>query len=890
MSLFVKLVKKVLTISISAVILTSATLSYGTENSKRFLFLYTTGSSIANTSNIFTSTDPSVLSVSDIKLFQKQEPFHLKEMTAPISLFSPSKTFHAKNKQYSSEEVMPITVLGDINHPGNFIIPSNASLYTLETVHRLLDIDRFNIQITVLRKGTNLPVTEDQLHHFKLTQNDIVILKKTEREVPLVTEASHNNSLASTTNKGNQSTEDIQPETQKSSVPSGPILTPGDILIINFPGEEGFNKPFPLNRRGNIKLPEVGDIDLQHTSPEIARLRITEALSSIYRNLDELEINLHEKRLLITVSGHIKKPGEINLPETADIQTAIQTAGGSQTNAQLDKLQIRRGELIIPVNYQQYLATGDPELLPALQSLDTLFIPAGLDTDNTSNPINDKNAIRILGQVTSPGAYPFREGITIIDALLHGGGTTPVSSIENIKVITGDKSVSFNLRSYLRNGNKTELPALSKGTTIFIPKQGSSVISDSSSVYALGEISKPGRYSLAPDTTVMDIIATAGGVSSNGDISRIRLIRAEGETKRFNLQAYSIGKGPKPAPLMAGDALFIPPKIKEQPTTIISAPDEKTIRIIGAINKPGIYEWTPDSTFINLIARAGGPAEKADITQITLLDTTTEPNFRQTFNLQSFLKQGGNSNALPKLKSGLTIMIPEQASDNSNNKQWVQLPKEHAIYIMGAVVSPGRYAFDRTMTFLDILSAASGPSQEADLTKVQIVHRNDTAPRVSNFNLSLYFDTGDETLLPIIAPGDSIFIPSRNRSWTQKPREETVRIMGAVTNGGRYEFSSDMTILDLLAEAGGPTKSAYIERIVVVNASGNEKMAVTFDLIDFMKNPDTRKLPVIREGDTIFIPDIEKSRWALFMDAVKDTLNIASLVTLVRTIYKGSAI
>lgn len=131
---------------------------------------------------------------------------------------------------------------------------------------------------------------------------------------------------------------------------------------------------------------------------------------------------------------------------------------------------------------------------------------------------------------------------------------------------------------------------------------------------------------------------------------------------------------------------------------------------------------------------------------------------------------------------------------------------------MGSVVAPGRYAFNDDMGFLDILSAAEGPSGEADMSRIRVVHRNEGAPKVSKLNLLRYFETGDESLLPKVKRGDTIFVASKSRKWVEKSPEDTVRIMGAVFKSGRYEFTNNMTILDLIAEAGGPKETAYIEK------------------------------------------------------------------------------
>ncbi len=185
--------------------------------------------------------------------------------------------------------------------------------------------------------------------------------------------------------------------------------------------------------------------------------------------------------------------------------------------------------------------------------------------------------------------------------------------------------------------------------------------------------------------------------------------------------------------------------------------------------------------------------------------------------------------------------LPESPIDNK--AKWVQLAKEDVIYIMGQVQIPGRYAFNKNMSFLDILSAANGPTQTADLRNVRVSHRGLPGSKVTQVNLAQYFATGDDKLLPRVKTGDVIFIPDRaNKEWFDDSKESTVRVLGAVARPGRYRFDNSMTLLDLLAEAGGPTSDAYQQKIVVVNLGCCREQARIFDLIQFAKTGDIRLL------------------------------------------------
>ena len=128
------------------------------------------------------------------------------------------------------------------------------------------------------------------------------------------------------------------------------------------------------------------------------------------------------------------------------------------------------------------------------------------------------------------------------------------------------------------------------------------------------------------------------------------------------------------------------------------------------------------------------------------------------------------------------------------------------------------------------------------------------------------------------------FVPDRNRNWLEESPGNTVRVLGSIGKPGRYRFTDGMSILDLLAEAGGPTKEALQEKIVVVNLSCCGNQARLFNLVDFAKSGDFSKLPVVRAGDTVYVPSVEQSDWKIFMDNVHDTISVLSIFALLKVL------
>jgi len=314
----------------------------------------------------------------------------------------------------------------------------------------------------------------------------------------------------------------------------------------------------------------------------------------------------------------------------------------------------------------------------------------------------------------------------------------------------------------------------------------------------------------------------------------------------------------------------------------LKVPPNRAVRVLGSVVRPGRIEWSDEMSLLDLLAHVGGPTQRADTNNIEIVipQRNGKPQVHN-FDLNAFIKNGQPDHALPVIKAGSTIMVQDLPQDPSDNKaQWVRQSAEKSIYIFGQVGAPGRYMFSNEMTFLDILSAADGPTDKADLRNIRINHRNNRTQAVSKLDLALYFETGDDSLLPHVQTGDTIYIPEKNRLWLDQSKESTVRVLGAVNKPGRYRFDDTMTLLDLLAEAGGTNADAYIENITVVNMSCCKDQARSFDLREFSRSAAFADLPVLRAGDTVYIPFRSESAYEKFRAGLGDVIQAVALAAL----------
>jgi len=107
--------------------------------------------------------------------------------------------------------------------------------------------------------------------------------------------------------------------------------------------------------------------------------------------------------------------------------------------------------------------------------------------------------------------------------------------------------------------------AISKNAAKFVEEPTVSVVVkaiNSRKVFITGQVGKPGTYPLAAPTTVLQMIATAGGVAEYADRKKIAIIRKENgkdTSFRFNYEDVMKGKNlPQNIELKPGDTIVVP--------------------------------------------------------------------------------------------------------------------------------------------------------------------------------------------------------------------------------------------------------------------------------------------------------------------------------------------
>lgn len=159
--------------------------------------------------------------------------------------------------------------------------------------------------------------------------------------------------------------------------------------------------------------------------------------------------------------------------------------------------------------------------------------------------------IYIIGEVRAPGTYPLTGDMSLIEAIARAGSTS--SSAAGEVLIVRDRSGNKAAAPLLPNQDESaevtrvDLKALQSGQlsqnqnvvlqdgdTVFVPR--------AESVYVFGQVKSPGAYALQQqNTSVLQALSLAGGVTDRGSTSRIRIVRiVNGEKKEFKVKLADI--------------------------------------------------------------------------------------------------------------------------------------------------------------------------------------------------------------------------------------------------------------------------------------------------------------------------------------------------------------
>jgi polysaccharide biosynthesis/export protein len=141
----------------------------------------------------------------------------------------------------------------------------------------------------------------------------------------------------------------------------------------------------------------------------------------------------------------------------------------------------------------------------------------------------------VLGQVHAPGVYAVASNTTLLDLLAKAGGETDEGADTVYILRAGPDGAERRLRVNLRDLAVPGAPpaaadiTMRGGDQVFVPR--------APVFFIVGEVHEPGRFRLEADTTVLEAIARAGGVTDMGSTHRVVIKREESDGRYRQISA-----------------------------------------------------------------------------------------------------------------------------------------------------------------------------------------------------------------------------------------------------------------------------------------------------------------------------------------------------------------
>lgn len=225
-----------------------------------------------------------------------------------------------------------------------------------------------------------------------------------------------------------------------------------------------------------------------------------------------------------------------------------------------------------------------------------------------------------------------------------------------------------------------------------------------------------------------------------------------------------------------------------------------------------------------------------------------------------------------KIQKGLAKYIKEPQVVVS-----ISQARSHKIFVLGEVKNPGVYRMRNNFTLVEAISAAGGVGDAAYLSGAYVV-RNDKILLVNFYELIRKGNA--EENIPLLA-GDVIYIPD--------DEEQRVFVLGEVHKQTAVAMRERMTLFEAVAEAGGFTRDAEMDSIVLMrgNLSEPEVMKINAEDMNLQANIALERGDIIYVSSTtlanieriavrvshILQPFLDVARGIILQDATIDVLD-----------------
>ena len=296
----------------------------------------------------------------------------------------------------------------------------------------------------------------------------------------------------------------------------------------------------------------------------------------------------------------------------------------------------------------------------------------------------------------------------------------------------------------------------------------------------MGEVAVPGTYNISSFSNIFHALYRAGGIGKLGSLRSIQLMRNGKKIADVDVYDFILkGKTMDAIRLQEGDVIIVPTY-------------DMLVNVQGNVKRPMFYEMKNGETVKTLIEYAGNFTSDAYTKNLRI--TRQNGKEYQVYTIDDI------DYSVFKLMDGDVLNISAML-DRFENK----------LEIKGAVYRPGIYQYSGQLnTVKQLVEKAEGVMGDAFLGRA-VLHREreDLTKEVIQVDLKNILNGTKPDIA--LKRNDQLYIPSIH----DLQDVGTLTIFGEVARPGSFPFAENMTLEDLIIQAGGLLESASTVKVDV---------------------------------------------------------------------------
>jgi polysaccharide biosynthesis/export protein len=182
--------------------------------------------------------------------------------------------------------------------------------------------------------------------------------------------------------------------------------------------------------------------------------------------------------------------------------------------------------------------------------------------------------------------------------------------------------------------------------------------------------------------------------------------------------------------------------VKPQVTVEVSKYRSQNVFVLGEVRVPGQYALTGNMSVLQVLAAAGSPTSSAAGYIVITRPAGVEPALPEP-------ETAGGSSLRVTMNELQNGQLPEGFSLRDGDS--INVPRAESVYVTGYVKAPGPVVMEGSLTVMQVIAMAGGPTERGATGRVKIFRRvGDKVEEVKNVKLS-----------DMVKPGDTIHVPQR---------------------------------------------------------------------------------------------------------------------------------